>query len=188
MSGRPARRRDAEATRAAILDAAKQAFARNGFDKTSLRQIAADAGIDVALINRYFGGKAPLFTEALKASFPPDFLSQWDKATFPEDFATLMAGHAHEHQERTQSFRFLLLAATSPTTGPLLNTAIQERFLAPIREWLGDERARGTARVLAAAAIGFLVERLIRDKPLVGPEREEFIERAATVFRTIIED
>jgi len=181
------RKRDAETTRAAILEAAKTEFAQNGYDNTSLRRIAAVAGIDVALIKRYFGGKEPLFTEALKASFPPNFLGQWDKSSFPHDFAVVMAGHAHEHEERTHSFRFLLLAATSPTTGPLLNTAIQERFLGPMRQWLGDDDAHARARVLAAAVIGFLVERLIRDKPLVGRERAEFIDRAAMVLETILQ-
>ena len=54
------RRRNAEATRAAILEAAKAQFARAGYDLTSLRDIAAEAGADVALIKRYFGGKEAL--------------------------------------------------------------------------------------------------------------------------------
>ncbi|MGH7011897.1 MAG: TetR/AcrR family transcriptional regulator, partial [Caulobacteraceae bacterium] len=62
------RRRDAGATRAAILEAAQGRFARLGYEGAALRGIAAEAGVDVALIKRYFGGKAGLFTEALKAS------------------------------------------------------------------------------------------------------------------------
>ena len=65
---RPLRRRDAEATRAAILEAAKRQFARAGYDCT-LRDIAGEAGADVALVKRYFGGKEALFVAALKASF-----------------------------------------------------------------------------------------------------------------------
>ena len=76
------RKRNAEATRAAILDAAKTHFARSGYDLTSLRDIAAEASADVALIKRYFGGKEALFTEALKASFAPDFLRGWDRGGF----------------------------------------------------------------------------------------------------------
>jgi AcrR family transcriptional regulator len=60
------RKRDAEATRAAILQAAKDHFARSGYDGAFLRDIAADAGADAALINRYFGGKDGLFAAALK--------------------------------------------------------------------------------------------------------------------------
>ena len=180
----PPRKRDAEATRAAILAAAKAQFARSGYDRAALRDIAAEAGADVALIKRYFGGKEALFTEALKASFNPDRLALWDRATFAQEMAVMMAGGAHADEDRTHSFQFLLRAATSPTTAPLLNVAIQERFLAPIRDWLGGDSAR--ARVLAATFIGFLVERLIRGEPLRGAEREAFIAHAAAVFEQLV--
>src|ERR1700722_5811454 len=135
------RRRDAEATRAAILEAAKAQFARLGYDRAALRDIAAEAGADVALIKRYFGGKEALFTEALKASFKSDRLKDWTRATFAGDVAEMMAGVARADEARTQGFQFLLRAAPSPTTAPLLNVAIQERFLEPIREWLGGADA-----------------------------------------------
>src|SRR5580692_6140299 len=89
---RPApRKRDAEATRAAILEAAKAQFARLGYDRAALRDIAAEAGADVALIKRYFGGKEALFTEALKASFRADRVRGWDRASFARVVATMMA-------------------------------------------------------------------------------------------------
>jgi AcrR family transcriptional regulator len=181
------RRRDAEATRTAILDAAKAQFARQGYDRTALRDIAAEAGADVALVKRYFGGKEGLFTAALKASIRPDRLQAWDRRTFAREIATMMAGDPHVDEERTHSFQFLLRAATSPTTAPLLNVAIQERFLGPIRDWLGGVDAAPRARALAATFIGFLVERLIRDEPLTGREREVFIDQTAALFETIVE-
>jgi AcrR family transcriptional regulator len=184
---RPApRKRNADATRAAILEAAKAQFARAGYDLTSLRDIAAEAGADVALIKRYFGGKEALFTEALKASFPPNFLQGWDRRAFPREIATMMAGPARADEARSHTFQFLLRAATSPTTAPLLNLAIQERFLGPIRDWIGGEEAPARARVLAAIYIGFLVERLIRDEPLAGREREVFIDHAASVLEAMV--
>jgi len=176
------RRRDAGATRAAILEAAKAHFARSGYDRAGLRDIAAEAGCDVSLIKRYFGGKEGLFVEALRASFHPDRLRAWDRTTFAREAATAMADGAHVDEERTHSFQFLLRTATSPATAPLLSLAMQERFLEPIRQWLGGEDAPARARVLAAAYIGLLVERLIRDEPLVGREREVFIDRAAAIL------
>jgi AcrR family transcriptional regulator len=184
----PPRRRDAAATRAAILEAAKSQFARLGYDRAALRDIAAEAGADVALIKRYFGGKEALFTEALKDSIRATPLSEWDRATFARDVAQMMAGTPHVNEGRTHGFQFLLRAATSPTTAPLLNLAVQERFLTPIREWLGGEDAQARARVLAAAFIGFLVERLIRDEALRGREREVFIDRVAAMFETLIRE
>lgn len=180
------RRRDAAATRAAILQAAQRQFALLGYDRAGLRDIAAEGGGDVALIKRYFGGKEGLFTEALKASMPSDRLPDWNRATFPRDVATMMAGAPHEG--RTHAFQFLLRAATSPTTAPLLNVAVQERFLGPIRDWLGGEDDQAKARVLAAAYIGFLVERLIRGEPLVGRERAEFIDRVTALFEALISE
>ena len=201
----PPRRRDAAATRAAILEAAQAQFARLGYDRAALRDIAAEAGADVALIKRYFGGKEALFTEALKASIRAEPLKAWSRATFAHEVATMMAGlpdakagggpHGHgeaSHDEtRAHSFQFLLRAATSPTTAPLLNLAVQERFLTPIRDWLGGEKAQtadvqARARVLAGAFIGFLVERLIRNEPLQGRERAVFIERVTALFEALI--
>ena len=180
------RRRDAAATRAAILDVAKAQFARLGYDRANLREIAAEAGADVALIKRYFGGKEALFTEALKASFRADRMKGWRRETFACDMATMMAGAAPLDEPRTHSFQFLLRAATSPTTAPLLNVAIQERFLGPIRDWLGGEDAQARARVLAATFIGCLVERLIRGEALEGAERAVFIERATAAFEALL--
>jgi AcrR family transcriptional regulator len=56
-----ARPRNAQETRADLLAAARLRFARDGFDSTNLRDIAADAGVNVALIPRYFGSKEGLF-------------------------------------------------------------------------------------------------------------------------------
>lgn len=182
-----ARKRDADATRAAILEAAKVHFARSGFDGAYLRDIAADAGADAALINRYFGGKDGLFAAALKDSIGPNTTAEWDRKNFSRDIATMMAGHAHERIERTHAFQFLLQAATNPTTAPLLNLAVQERFMDPIRKWMGGEHVEARARIFASVFIGLLVERLIRDEPLGDAEREVFIERTAHLLQSLVD-
>lgn len=182
------RKRDAQATRARILAAAMEHFARGSYEKVSLRDISSEAGVDVALISRYFGGKEGLFTEALKASIHPDRLKTWDHAKLPGELARSMAGGRHESEDAHASFQFLLRAATSPTTAPLLNVAVQERYLAPIADWLGGEDAQPRARVFAAVMIGFLVERLIRGEALEGREREIFTDEAQRIFASLVED
>jgi AcrR family transcriptional regulator len=181
------RRRNAKATRAAILEAAKGQFARLGYDSATLREIAAAAGADVALINRYFGGKEGLFIEALKASINADRMRTAERATFAREIADLVAGDPHADEGRLQAFQFLLRAAASPTTAPLLNLAVQERYLGPIRDWLGGADALPRARVLAATFIGLLVERLIRDGPLEGRERDVFVARVAAAIEMLME-
>jgi len=180
------RKRDAEATRAAILEAAKAQFALLGYDRAVLRDIAREAGIDVALVKRYFGGKEALFVEALKASFAPDGIGDWNRETFAHDLAVTLADSPHVNEARTHRFQFLLRAATSPTTAPLLNVLVQDRFMGPIRDWLGGPDADARARVLAASYIGFLVERLIRGEALAGREREVFIDRVTAMFAALV--
>lgn len=182
------RKRDAQATRARILAAAMEQFAQGSYEKVSLRDISSEAGVDVALISRYFGGKEGLFTEALKASIHPDRLQAWEHAKLPAELARSMAGGRHESEDAHRSFQFLLRAATSPTTAPLLNVAVQERYLAPIAQWLGGEDAQPRARAFAAVMIGFLVERLIRGEALEGREREIFTAQAQRIFASLVED
>jgi AcrR family transcriptional regulator len=58
------RRRDAAATRQALLAAATGLFAERGYDRTTVRDIATRAGVNQALLFRYFGSKEALFAEA----------------------------------------------------------------------------------------------------------------------------
>jgi len=59
-----ARSGDPEARRTAILDAARLQFGRHGFDRTTIRSVAAEAGVDPALVMHYFGNKKGLFEAA----------------------------------------------------------------------------------------------------------------------------
>lgn len=54
-----------------ILASARELFARNGIDKTSIRAIAADAGVDAALVHHYFGTKTQLFAAAIHIPIDP---------------------------------------------------------------------------------------------------------------------
>lgn len=57
-----------ETTRARLLDAAGQVFADTGFHAATVRQICAHAGVNIALVNYYFGDKLELYTEVLRHS------------------------------------------------------------------------------------------------------------------------
>ncbi|GAA4735529.1 TetR/AcrR family transcriptional regulator [Phytohabitans rumicis] len=99
-SGQPApqrRRRDAEATRQELLEAARSRFLRMGYDRTTLRDVAADVGVNLALIKRYFDSKEGLFKAALAATprtlggagEPPQ-----DRAALAEALSRQLSGHA----------------------------------------------------------------------------------------------
>jgi AcrR family transcriptional regulator len=69
--GRTGRRPGNQDTREAILASARSAFAERGIDGASIRQIAAGAGVDPALVHHYFGTKDQLFLTALRAPIDP---------------------------------------------------------------------------------------------------------------------
>jgi AcrR family transcriptional regulator len=84
--------RDAEASRRALLDAACALFEERGYDRATVRDIGERAGVDPALIARYFGGKEGLYLAALadeeRAPRPTDpdlhavaaqALARWDE-------------------------------------------------------------------------------------------------------------
>ena len=68
---RPGRPPGTSDTRDRILVSARELFARNGIDKTSIRAIAADAGVDPALVHHYFGTKTQLFAAAIHIPIDP---------------------------------------------------------------------------------------------------------------------
>src|SRR5207244_7867869 len=80
----PERRRNAVATRQAILDSARVAFTRSGYDGIGVREIAQAAGVTAVLVNRYFGSKEELFAAAVETAFA-------GRANFFEGDSSLLA-------------------------------------------------------------------------------------------------
>jgi len=68
---RPGRPPGPSDSRDRILSSARNLFARNGIDKTSIRAIAKDAGVDPALVHHYFGTKTQLFAAAIHIPIDP---------------------------------------------------------------------------------------------------------------------
>ncbi|MDJ0392912.1 TetR family transcriptional regulator [Rhodococcus sp. G-MC3] len=62
------RERNADATRASLVKAAKRRFTVVGFERTTVRDVASDAGVNVSLISRYFGSKDGLLAAVLAAT------------------------------------------------------------------------------------------------------------------------
>lgn len=88
------RRRDADRTRQALLEAATRRFARAGYAATTVRDVASDAGVNVALISRYFSSKAGLFEACLQAVTSSSARPGGPVSTLDEAVALLVAGIA----------------------------------------------------------------------------------------------
>jgi len=71
---RTGRRPGPNQTRPAILRAARAAFADRGYDAVSIRSVARDAGVDPALVHRFYGSKEALFIAAMELPVAPSTL------------------------------------------------------------------------------------------------------------------
>jgi AcrR family transcriptional regulator len=154
--------RDAEATRFRILEAAKKHFSQNSYEGVGVREIAADAAVDPALISRYFGSKEGLFHEIAELAFGADKFLAGGIEGLPERVIQMLTGEVDLGDWRGgyDPLRFLLSSIGSPTAGPILATYLERDFLVPLSSSLGGRNRRERAMVLAGQIIGFAVMRI----------------------------
>jgi AcrR family transcriptional regulator len=140
MTTEKAVQRDAQATRGRLIAAARQIFSEHGYERTTVRQIAAVAGVNPALINRYFGGKEQLFAGALAGHF----FRRW------------------EGDEKDDLLRVLIrTAATNQEAAARIRTIFSGQVLAMVEAVAGPERARERAALIATQILGLAYARYV---------------------------
>lgn len=140
------RRPGAPDTRAEVLDAARVLFAERGFSRTTIRAVAADAGVDPSLVHHYFGSKDDLFMAALALPIDPrDFLVQ------------VVAAGPDGAGERL--VRTLLSVWDDPQVQPAL--------LAVARSVIGDDGGRLVSEGFIPVVVGPVLAALVVDRPEV---------------------
>jgi AcrR family transcriptional regulator len=153
------------AAREAILGAARTRFATDGYDRATVRAIAADAGVDPSMVMRYFGSKRQLF--ARTADFDlrlPDFT-----AIARERVGHVLAAHLLDRWEGDEALQILLRTATTDADAAERMHAIFARQLAPqIATITGDPASAATrAGLVATQALGAALCRYVLQLPPV---------------------
>ena len=115
----------ADVTRREILDAAREIFGQAGFERATIRAIAAQADVDPALVHHHFGAKESLFAAAHQLPDPEAVLEP------------IFTGPRHEMGERLTRFYLVAIAAPeSPATSLLRAAATNEGAATMLREFL----------------------------------------------------
>ncbi|WP_374470769.1 TetR family transcriptional regulator [Phenylobacterium sp.] len=171
------RTRNAAATRAAILAAARARFAQEGFDVASVRSIASEAGIDPALVLRYFGSKDELFVAVLAESGTVEDLLAGERSEFGERVARQLLLDPVESQ-KLDILLIILRSASSPKAGPAIRANVQTAFYGPMEAWLGGEDAAIRARTVGAIIMGASMARAIDNNGLDDPAERERLARS----------
>jgi AcrR family transcriptional regulator len=154
--------KNAAATREALLRAARRRFVQDSYSDVGLRDVARDAGVDVAMVARYFGSKEDLFREVLRGS-EPDWLDPALTAEELPAFLAKMAVRADEAEDRENSDRLLILlrSASSPATEALVRDSFEEDVLKPIADLLARDDAYMRASLALAILCGTTVLRTV---------------------------
>ena len=153
------RRRDAEATRAAILAAATRQFACQGYERVGVREIAAEAGVTAALVNRYFGSKEGLFVQVVENTFDLRELIEGDRATLAERLARVMVYGREETPQDSPRIPVLLLmrSVTEPCTAAAIRANLERGDLRRLSEVIGGPDATLRAAMVIAQITGFVL-------------------------------
>ena len=182
------RKRNAAATREALLKAATARFVRDGYETVSLREIASDASVDVSLVSRYFGGKEELFAAVLNACPPPDEAFTGDKATWGARIAAMLVRDPI-HDGKLDVLQIILRSAASPTAASVIRKSGEERFFGPFRDWLGEPGAEHRIHLAGALMKGVAFSRLVEDDLGMDDEtRNRFEDCLAGLLQAAIED
>ena len=146
MSARTARGRrpGAPDTRAEVLTAARASFAEKGFRGTTIRAVAASAGVDPALVHHYFGSKDDLFVAALQIPVDPR-----------EVLAPVVAAGPDGAGERLM--RTLLGVWDDP--------AVQPGLLALVRSLISDDSGGLVRDAFIPVVVGPVLAGLVADRP-----------------------
>ncbi|MFN3312006.1 MAG: TetR/AcrR family transcriptional regulator [Hyphomonas sp.] len=149
------RRRDAAATKSAILSAARTLFARDSYENVGIREIASLSGADAALVSRYFGSKEELFSEVLRSGKRGLDLIGEQMEGLPERVADLLLEPPEAKEENPMDDILILLhSASSPTAAPLVQASIDERFHRPFAEVIGGDHAMTRSQIFGALLMG----------------------------------
>lgn len=157
----PRPQRDARRTRAAILAAAQKAFSERGYSDTGVRDITAAAGVNPALVSRYFGSKERLYEAALSALLDARLITDLPRERFGEVVVAILtaSGAATTEQGQRNPLPMMMLASADPTARAITDRLLNTIFLEPLARWYGPERGAGKAACFTALASGITLYR-----------------------------
>ena len=148
----------ADRTKHAILKAARHVFATRGYAEAGIRDIAARAEVNPALVGRYFGSKIELFEAALLASFDVTYFI----FTARENFGAIIAeSFCRSKNEVAFAVPMLVFAAGDSLARKSALRILKKRVMAPLESWFGEPEATERVSQLLAVVTGFYTYRIM---------------------------
>jgi AcrR family transcriptional regulator len=161
----------------AIVVAARRRFGQLGYDKTTIRAVADEAGVDPALVLYFFGSKEGLFAACVEWPFDPDVEIPAILGDDPDGVGRRLVAlvlRTWDAEEGRNPIVALLRAAMSQEAAEQqLRAFLQTRILAPLTAGLGVDRPDLRGALVAAQLIGLgLTRHVLRLEPLASLDAE----------------
>jgi AcrR family transcriptional regulator len=182
-----AARLSAAESRARILSAARIAFTHAGYDTVGVREIAAAAGVDPAMVPRLFGSKEALFTEIAHEAFHLESAFEGPIEELGGRIARHLLGPIQRSAPDTfDEFEFLLRSLGSPVAAPILSAALHADFIAPLSERMSLADADARAALITAYVLGFAVLRAALGSPAIDSAPDTVAEKLSGAIQACL--
>ena len=181
----------AGSTRDALLVAARRQFAELGYDRTTVRGIAAEAGVDPKMVGHHFGSKQRLFLAVVEppvelAAVLPGILASDDP---PRALAAMLGALMDSPDYRRLTTGLIRATASEPEVAPLARDLLTERMLMPLISGLGSDQPELRASLLASQVAGLVMARfVIGIEPLASLDGAALAEILTPVVRRYLVD
>ena len=189
MTERPSRgRRPAgSGTREAIIAAARRQFGEQGYQKVSMRGIAAEAGVDPRLVAHFFGSKQKLFLSVVDMPFEPDRIFPAIIGDGGPGVGRRLAGFLIGMLETPEARRVLTgiirAAASEEEAARLWRDVVSQRLLLPLAARVARDQAEVRAALVASQFVGLTMARhVVAVAPLADADPALLISALAPVF------
>lgn len=193
------RPRNANATRQAILEAARERFCSDSYDDVGMRDVARDVGVDAALISRYFGSKEDLFVAVLDSCKNGRDLMDGPREDFGERLAREIVygevmpcrddGQNEGAGAKMRGLLILLRSVGSAKAMDVMQRTSNNRFFNPLAAWIGGPDAPVRARLAAGLIMGMAIGRELSDgySSLGETQKAELARRMAVALQGLID-
>lgn len=180
MSPRTGRRIGDSGTREAILRAARQRFAHQGYDAASIRQIADDAGVDPALVHHFYGTKENLFVTAVGfPALPSELLAQVGDGARGRLGERLLRSLLEVWETREGRARLVALvrsAVSNDAAMEMLRQFLTSAILDQVAATLEVPDAELRASLVASQVVGLALARYVfRIRPLATAPADDVV-------------
>jgi AcrR family transcriptional regulator len=173
-------------TRADILVAARNQFGQHGYQGATIRAIAAEAGVNPALVHHFFGSKEQVFVAALNLPVNPsmiaDLITQGPRDQIGERIIRAFLGLWSTPETRQTFLALVRSVAGNEQIASLMRQFLEHTIVGPVSAALGLPALRITGA--ASQAFGLAMARyVIRVEPLASATDDEVVELVAPVLQ-----